>query len=173
MPLVSDTTGLRYLIEIEAVHLLSAMFDYVVIPPAVVAELQRPKTPAQVRAWMASPPTWLVIRQPTTLPDASLDRLHAGERDALLLMYESAAPLFLTDDGTAYKVALRQHTPVIRTLRLLEMAAEQGRIDLPTMLTRLEATTFYAPDEVIIDLRLRDAMRKDATRKVAHPPTEP
>ena len=63
MPLVADTTALRYLIEIEAVHLLPAMFAHVIIPPEVAAELQRPKTPAQVRAWMASPPPWLIILQ--------------------------------------------------------------------------------------------------------------
>ena len=43
MPLVSDTTALRYLIEIEAVHLLPVLFGQVTIPPEVAAELQRPK----------------------------------------------------------------------------------------------------------------------------------
>jgi len=137
MPLVSDTTALRYLIEIEAVHLLPVLFGQVTIPPEVAAELQRPKTPVLVRAWMAAPPSWLIIRQPTLPPEPRLRRLHVGERDALLLMYEAAAPLFLTDDGSAYKVALAQNIPVIRTLRVLEMAAEQGLIDLPAALTRL------------------------------------
>ncbi len=130
MPLVSDTTALRYLIEIEAVHLLPVLFGQVTIPPEVAAELQRPKTPVLVRAWMAAPPSWLIIRQPTLPPEPRLRRLHAGERDALLLIYEAAAPLFLTDDGSAYKVALAQNIPVIRTLRVLEMAAEHG--DCPT-----------------------------------------
>jgi len=30
------------------------------------------------------------------------------------------------------------------------------------VLTRLAATTFYAPDEVMVELRLRDAARKAA-----------
>ena len=34
MPLVSDTTALRYLIEIEAVYLLPVLFGQVTIPPA-------------------------------------------------------------------------------------------------------------------------------------------
>jgi predicted nucleic acid-binding protein len=169
MPLVSDTTALRYLIEIEAVHLLPVLFGQVTIPPEVAAELQRPKTPVLVRAWMAVPPSWLIIRQPTLPPDPRLRRLHAGERDALLLMYEAAAPLFLTDDGSAYKVALAQNIPVIRTLRVLEMAAEQGLIDLPAALTRLAATTFYAPNEVMVELRIRDALRKAAAQQ---PPPE-
>jgi predicted nucleic acid-binding protein len=84
-------------------------------------------------------------------------------------MYEATAPLFLTDDGSAYKVALAQNIPVIRTLRVLEMAAERGLIDLPTALTRLAATTFYAPDEVMVELRIRDALRKAGTQR---PPPE-
>jgi len=39
MLLVSDTTGLRYLIEIEAVHLLPVLFGLVTIPQEVAAEL--------------------------------------------------------------------------------------------------------------------------------------
>lgn len=170
MPLVTDTTALRYLIEIEAVHLLPTMFIQVMIPPAVAAELQRAKTPVQVRIWIASPPAWLMIRQPALPPDPTLRRLHAGEHDALLLMYEGVAPLFLTDDSSAYKVALAQRIPVIRTLRLLEMAAEQGLIDLPTAFARLTTTTFYAPDEVMVEMLTRDAIRKAAAQE---PPTEP
>jgi hypothetical protein len=74
MPLVSDTTGLRYLIEIEAVDVLPTLFGQVTIPPEVTAELQRPKTPVLVRAWMAAPPSWPIIRQPTSLPDPRLRR---------------------------------------------------------------------------------------------------
>ena len=165
MPLVADTTALRYLIEIEAVHLLPVLFEHVIIPPEVAAELQRPKTPAPVRSWMASPPSWLTLRQPTLPPDPALRRLHAGEHDALLLMYEGAASLFLTDDSSAYKIALVQHIPVFRTLRLLEMAAEQGLIDLPTAFARLAATTFYAPDEVMVEMLARDAARKAAAQE--------
>ena len=42
MPLVANTTARRYLIEIEAVHLLPVLFGQVTIPPEVAAELQRP-----------------------------------------------------------------------------------------------------------------------------------
>lgn len=62
MALVADTTALRYLLEIEAVHVLPTMFGHVIIPPEVAVELQHPKTPAPVRLWMASPPSWLLRR---------------------------------------------------------------------------------------------------------------
>ena len=54
--IVADTTVLRYLIVIEAVHSLPALFDHVIIPPEVVADLQHPHTPAPVRTWMQTPP---------------------------------------------------------------------------------------------------------------------
>ena len=56
MPLVSDTTALCYLIEIKAVHLLPVLFGQVTIPPEVAAELQRPKTPVDVRSRRAPVP---------------------------------------------------------------------------------------------------------------------
>lgn len=66
-----------------------------------------------------------------------------------MLTMEHVAPLLLTDDGDAYKTALAQHIPVVRTLRLLATAAAQAFIDLPTVLTRLDATTFYGPPDVV------------------------
>jgi predicted nucleic acid-binding protein len=70
----------------------------------------------------------------------------------------------VTDDSSAYKVALAQHIPVVRTLRLLEMAAERGLIDLPTVLARLATTTFYAPDDVLAEMLARDAERQRQQR---------
>jgi predicted nucleic acid-binding protein len=151
MPVVADTMVLRYLIEIEVV-------------PILPRELQRPKTPAIVRTWMATPPSWILIRQPTLPRDPSLRRLHPGEQDALLLMMEHVAPLLLTDDGAAYKAALARHIPTVRTLRLLATAAAQQLIDLPAVLTRLDATTFYSPPEVVAAMLAQDAARKAAVQ---------
>jgi predicted nucleic acid-binding protein len=170
MSVVADTMILPYLIEIEVVHVLPRLFAQVIIPPEVARELQHPKTPAVVRTWMATPPAWLLIRQPTLPRDASLRRLHPGEQDALLLMMERAAPLLLTDDRDAYKIALARHIPVVRTLRLLATAAAQQLIDLRAVLTRLDATTFYSPPEVVVEMLAQDAARKAAAQE---PPTEP
>jgi len=170
MSVVADTMILRYLIEIEVVHILPRMFAQVMIPPEVARELQHPKTPAVVRTWMVTPPVWLLMRQPTLPRDPSLRRLHSGEQDALLLMMEHVAPLLLTDDRDAYKAALARHIPVVRTLRLLATAAAQELIDLPTVLTRLDATTFYGPPDVVAAMLAQDAARKAAAQE---PPTEP
>ena len=46
---VADTGPLCYMILIEAVGLLPRMYDRVVIPSAVLAELAHPKAPAAVK----------------------------------------------------------------------------------------------------------------------------
>jgi predicted nucleic acid-binding protein len=55
MTSVSDTTPLRYLVEIGEVHVLEALFGGVIIPQAVCAELQGSRTPQQVRLWIQTP----------------------------------------------------------------------------------------------------------------------
>jgi hypothetical protein len=50
--------------------------------------------------------------------------------------------------------------PVTRTLRILEMAAERGLLDLPTIITRLQAIGFYTPADVVEEMLARDAERK-------------
>lgn len=52
MIIVSDTTPLRYLIEIDEIYVLEKLFGEVIIPEKVAEELQRPKTPQQIKNWM-------------------------------------------------------------------------------------------------------------------------
>lgn len=51
MIVISNATPLRYLIEIEAVHILKGLFGTVIIPQAVSHELQHKNTPRKVKDW--------------------------------------------------------------------------------------------------------------------------
>jgi hypothetical protein len=84
MIVVSDTSPLNYLVLISAIDVLPKLFEQVYVPPSVIGELTRLKTPDIVREWATSPPTWLAIVAPTSrLPStAALDE---GEADALSL----------------------------------------------------------------------------------------
>ena len=75
-------------------------------------------------------------------------------------MHEQQAPLLVTDGRQSYHAALARNFPVTRTLRVLEMAAERGLLDLPTIVTRLRAAGFYTPEDVIEEMLARDAERK-------------
>ena len=52
MLVIADTSPLHYLVLIEQTDILPSLFGHVIIPPGVAVELQRPRTPAPVRAWM-------------------------------------------------------------------------------------------------------------------------
>ena len=75
-------------------------------------------------------------------------------------MHEQQAPLLVTDDRHAYNAALARSIPVIRSLRVLEMAAEQGLLDFSTTVTSLRAAGFYTPEDVVAEMLSRDAERK-------------
>jgi predicted nucleic acid-binding protein len=52
MHVVTDASPLRYLILIGHSDLLSTLFTQLIIPRAVLGELQRRQTPPIVRRWM-------------------------------------------------------------------------------------------------------------------------
>ena len=160
MPIVADTTVFRYLVVLEVTDILPPLFGHVLISPAVCSELQRVRPPAVVQTWFANPPSWVRIQPPRTLPEPTLSALGDGEREAIQLMRERRASLLVTDDRNAYKAALAQGIPVTRTLRILEMAAERGLLDLPTIVTRLQAAGFYTPTDVVEEMLARDVARK-------------
>lgn len=160
MPIVADTTVFRYLVVLEVTDILPALFGHVLIPPAVFNELQRASTPGVVRTWCANLPPWVRIQPLVTPLDPTLSSLGDGEQEAIQLMHEQQAPLLVTDDRQAYNAALARSLPVTRTLRVLEMAAERGLLDFPTIVTRLRAAGFYTPEDVVEEMLARDAERK-------------
>jgi predicted nucleic acid-binding protein len=86
--------------------------------------------------------------------------LDPGEREAILLAQELQADLLLMDDRQGRQEAQRRALTVTGTLEVLERAAERGWLDLPSALTRLQATNFYLPALLVRDLLARDAARK-------------
>jgi predicted nucleic acid-binding protein len=160
MSIVADTTVFRYLVVLEVTDILPTLFGHVLIPPAVYNELRRASTPVVVRTWSANLPPWVRIQPPITPPDPTLNSLGDGEQEAIQLMHEQQAPLLVTDDRQAYNAALARSIPVTRTLRVLEMAAERGLLDFPTIVTRLRAAGFYTPEDVVEEMLARDAERK-------------
>ena len=167
MLIVADTSPINYLILLDHDALLPRFYQQVVIPPAVHGELQHPQTPPVVRAWMAHPPSWIEVRQPQQrLKATQFPLLGAGEREAIALAQELQVPLLLMDDPKGREEATRRALRTTGTLGVLEQAAIDGLLDLPTVLTQLlTTTTFRAGADLIQDLLARDAARK------ANPPT--
>jgi predicted nucleic acid-binding protein len=95
-----------------------------------------------------------------TAPDASLAHLDAGERDAITLAQAMQADLLLMDEWEGRREAVRCALTVTGVLGVLERAAQRELIDLPTAVTRLLATNFYSPANLVRDMLVRDAERK-------------
>jgi predicted nucleic acid-binding protein len=56
---VADTSPLCYLLLIDQIDLLPLLFERVLIPKAVAAELTPTAADRKLREWIAMPPAWL------------------------------------------------------------------------------------------------------------------
>jgi predicted nucleic acid-binding protein len=105
MLVVSDNSPIRYLRVLDCVHVLPVLFGHILIPYAVLGELQHPKTPTVVRTWLVDPPAWLEVRSTVGRPDEALYTLESGEQEAIVLAQELYADILLVDDGKARDLA--------------------------------------------------------------------
>lgn len=154
MIVVSDTSPLNFLVQIDAIDLLESLFGSIVVPPAVLAELSHPHTPPNVVLWLESRPRWLIVQRPTNVLTANLpDGL--GEREAISLALETGAGLLLADDRRARQSAELLGLQVIGTLGVLEQSAKLGILDLSSAVLRLQRTNFRVSDEVLAELLKR------------------
>ena len=101
MIVVADSSPLRYLILIEHTHVLPALYGHVIVPPAVIAELTRERTPNLVRKWVMERPDWLHVQVPTQGIAPGRTDLGEGEREAIRLAVEMSADALLVDDRDA------------------------------------------------------------------------
>jgi len=148
---VSDTTPLNYLVLIGQIELLPRLYRRVVVPQAVVDELQHILAPQAVRTWMENPPTWLEVRN-VDVTRASRTLLDPGELAALMLAEELHADLVLMDERNGRDEAMRRNLRVVGTLAVLADAASQELIDLPQVLEQLQKTNFFVSQRVLHSL---------------------
>ena len=148
---VADATPLHYLILIDAIDVLSRLFEKIYIPIEVRDELARVATPAMVKDWMQRPPNWLEIvsRPQDTEAAPSLAGLDAGEQAAITLAESLRADLLLIDDRAGATIAQRRGLAVTGTLGVLDLASQARLIDLRTAFERLRKTNFRYPPSLM------------------------
>jgi predicted nucleic acid-binding protein len=128
------------------------MYGRVVIPQTVREELVRASAPQLVRSWVDHLPIWLEVRSPHAVPDSSLAKLDAGERDAITLATELHADQLIVDDREGRREAERRGIPVIGTLGVLREAATLKLLDIRVAVERLQTTSFYVAPEVLASM---------------------
>ena len=85
--IIADTGPINYLILIGSIDLLPVLFDKVILPSAVQAELIDPDAPPSVRSWIANRPAWLQVHETPKgqSGQASAKGLDEGETAAIAL----------------------------------------------------------------------------------------
>jgi predicted nucleic acid-binding protein len=151
MIVVADSGPIHYLILLGEAGLLEKLYGVVRIPGAVALELSAPGAPAEVSDWIKNPPAWFVIESGSESCQAG-DELHWGERQAIDLASAMRADLVLLDDLAARREAQRRGLRVTGTLGILAAAAERGEIDVSEVIRKLENTSFYFDEELILSV---------------------
>lgn len=149
MLVVSDTTPLNYLILTGQQNILPQLFGRVLIPRAVLEELQREKAPAAVKAWIANRPAWLEVRDVQAVAHPEPDALDAGEREAIQLALSTQADFLLIDEREGRAQGQALNLTVIGTLGVLDKAAAKNLIVLSDVIERLRQTSFRLPEAVV------------------------
>jgi predicted nucleic acid-binding protein len=157
--IIADTGPINYLVLIGNIDLLPILFERVILPSAVYAELFSSKAPPLVRDWIANLPAWVEVREAplSQAEDASLNGIDSGEKAAIQLAASLAADLLLMDDRTGVIVARGKGLRVTGTLGVLDLAAHRGLVNFAQAVNRLRRTTFRIPEA-----RLDSLLKKQA-----------
>ena len=140
---ISNTSPICSLIN--CLELFPKLFSQVTLPKSVRDELKAEGAPVGLQDWRAQPPSWANLHTGVlTRSEANpaLDRLHAGERDALLLARHLGADLMILDERAARQVAKEYGLKVTGLLGLLSEAADTGSSICPRQLSVSRRRTF-------------------------------
>lgn len=146
---VSNTSPINYLILIEQIDLLPALFQEIVIPQVVYDELSDEAAPHHLKTWLANRPEWLKVIPNSPVPDATENLLDPGELAAIGLAQFLNADLLLLDDVPARRAAIAQGIPITGTLGVLGQAAIMKLVDLPSAIANLRQTSFWVSEPLL------------------------
>lgn len=116
---ICNTSPLQYLHQLGLLHILPSLAGRVVVPPAVVAEIEEGQRRGVNLPHLAEH-DWVKVRKPSCI-----DALHLvfdlghGETQVLALALESPGSVVVLDDALARRVAESLNLPFTGTLGLL------------------------------------------------------
>jgi predicted nucleic acid-binding protein len=127
---------------IHEIHLLPQLLGEIMIPKAVQSELAHAEAPSALRQWIALPPRWLTIQPVEVTITPELNKLHAGEQEAIMLAHHINADLVLLDEKFSRQIATAHGLNVTGLLGILDRAASRGMLNLVKAVERLGETNF-------------------------------
>jgi predicted nucleic acid-binding protein len=149
MIVVSDTSPICYLLLIGRIEILQELYQTIIIPEAVAAELNAAESPSMVRAWIAQPPNWLQIQSVEFAQTPQLENLDLGEREAIAIAENLNADLVILDDKAARQFAVGQGLKVIGLLGIIKDAASRDLLDLELTFEQLRRKGFWVKPELL------------------------
>lgn len=148
MIVVADTSPLNYLIRLRKAEILPDLYGRVVVPRAVLSELQHPRAPEPARSWAATPPAWLEVVRVRAIDPTLMSELGIGEREAISVAIELRADLLLIDERLGRKAAEGCQLQVAGTLAVLLQAALRNLLDFSSVLQEIQQLGFRVSREV-------------------------
>ncbi|MBV9669575.1 MAG: DUF3368 domain-containing protein [Acidobacteriales bacterium] len=142
MLVVADTSPLNYLIQVDVISILEPLFNRVVIPSSVLAELSDQASPQAVKDWLTTLPEWVAIQSASPASDAALHLLGPGEAEAIQLAIELHADLLLIDERVGTHEASARGLRTTGTLGVILRGADRGLLDPKAVLAKLAKTNF-------------------------------
>lgn len=140
---ICDTSPIQYLHQLGLLHILPALAEGVIVPPAVADEL------AAGRALGVNLPDltgldWVTVRRPASAAASPLiTDLGPGETEVLMLALELPEAVAVIDDALARQVAETLNLRLTGTLGLLIDAKRAGLIStVGPLLDQLQALRF-------------------------------
>jgi len=151
---VSDTSPIRALAHIGHLDLLASLFGEVVIPPAVAAELERPRSrfvPIDINEL-----PYVQVQAPKNRSGVTelLAILDPGEAEALVLATEIHADAILIDEAAGRTIARQRGLMPLGVLGMLLRAKQKGYVTaISPLLDRLQKELgFFISPEIRSDV---------------------
>lgn len=158
MIVVSDTSPMRALVHLQLIPVLTALFDEIMVPPQVAAELLRGA--ARSPGFDVALVPGVTVRAPADQRRVTelMRELDPGESEALALALERGIDTVLIDETNGRRVAGRHGLQVVGTFGILTRAKARGLVSqvLP-LVDRLAAETNF-----FVSAALRETVRLSA-----------
>jgi len=127
---ICDTSPIQYLHQVGLLHLLAEFYTRIIVPPAVVDELERGRSIGVDLPDVRALP-WLTIQAPEWLDKApTATDLGAGEREVLALGGQAPGAVVILDERLGRLHAESLKLTFTGTLGILLRAKAEGRISL-------------------------------------------
>jgi predicted nucleic acid-binding protein len=144
--------------------LLRDIYGRVLVPDAVLIEMQHSDAPVAVSAWASAPPPWIEQLRAKRIDPTLGKELGAGEREAISLAMEVRADILLIDERAGRQEAEDRHIEVAGTLAVLLQASLRGRFEFPVALKTLRQLGFRVSSNVEAVMLARYRKAKESQR---------